>query len=165
MGALLHEFRYLARPQRLEQRPVRLDHLVASVLLPNAYSEQGVALKVDIPADLPVISGDEEKLKQVVANLADNAVEAMPEGGTLTVRAYRDRDELCLEIADTGIGISPGVNIFELFTTTKSHGTGLGLAVVRQIVSAHGGRVDYRSVPGEGTIFTVTLPLNEEMAN
>jgi PAS domain S-box-containing protein len=165
LGALLHEFRYLARPQRLEQRPVRLDHLVASVLLPNAYSEHSVALKIDIPADLPVISGDGEKLKQVVANLADNAVEAMPEGGTLTVRAYRDRDELCLEIADTGIGISPGVNIFELFTTTKSHGTGLGLAVVRQIVSAHGGRVDYRSVPGEGTIFTVTLPLNEEMAN
>ena len=165
LGALLHEFRYLARPQRLEQRPVRLDNLVGAVLLPNAYSEQGVALKIDIPADLPAVSVDEEKLKQVVINLADNAVEAMPEGGTLSVRAYRDRDELCLELADTGIGISPGVNIFELFTTTKSHGTGLGLAVVRQIVSAHGGRVDYRSMPGSGTIFTVTLPLNEEITN
>ena len=89
----------------------------------------------------------------------------MPEGGTLTMHAYRDRDEICLELADTGIGIAPGVNIFELFTTNKSHGTGLGLAVVRQIVSAHGGRVDYRSVPGTGTTFTVTLPLNEEISN
>ena len=129
--------------------------------MPNAYSERGVMLKIDVPDDLPAISGDEERLKQVVANLADNAVDAMPEGGTLTVRAYRDRNELCLELADTGIGISPGVNIFELFTTTKSHGTGLGLAVVRQIVSAHGGRVDYRSEPGNGTIFTVRLPLSK----
>jgi PAS domain S-box-containing protein len=165
LGALLHEFRYLARPQRLEQHPVRLENLIESVLVPNAYSEKGVVLQIDIPADLPAISVDEEKLKQVVANLADNAVDAMPEGGTLTVRVYRSRDELCLELTDTGIGISPGVNIFELFTTTKSHGTGLGLAVVRQIVSAHGGRVDYSSVPGTGTIFTVTLPLNEEITN
>jgi len=165
LGALLHEFRYLARPQRLEQHPVRLENLIKSVLVPNAYSEKGVELKIAIPADLPAISVDEEKLKQVVTNLADNAVDAMPEGGTLTVRAYRSRDELCLELADTGIGIAPGVNIFELFTTTKSHGTGLGLAVVRQIVSAHGGRVDYRSVPGTGTTFTVTLPLNEELSN
>ncbi len=165
LGALLHEFRYLARPQRLEQHPVRLENLIKSVLVPNAYSEKGVELKIAIPADLPAISVDEEKLKQVVTNLADNAVDAMPEGGTLTVRAYRSRDELCLELADTGIGIAPGVNIFELFTTTKSHGTGLGLAVVRQIVSAHGGRVDYRSVPGTGTTFTVTLPLNEEISN
>lgn len=166
LGALLHEFRYLARPQRLKQNPVRLDSLIGSVLMPNAYSERGVILKIDVPDDLPAISVDEERLKQVVANLADNAVEAMPEGGTLTVRAFRDRDELCLELADTGIGISPGVNIFELFTTTKSHGTGLGLAVVRQIVSAHGGRVDYRTVPGSGTIFTVRLPLiNYEITN
>ena len=132
----------------------------------NAYSKRGVMLKIDVPGDLPAISVDEERFKQVVTNLADNAVEAMPDGGTLTVRAYRDRDELCLELADTGIGISPGVNIFELFTTTKSHGTGLGLAVVRQIVSAHGGRVDYRTVPGNGTIFTVRLPLtNYEITN
>jgi len=166
LGALLHEFRYLARPQRLEQHPVRLDSLLASVLMASAYSKRGVLLKIDVPEDLPAVSVDEERLKQVVANLADNAVEAMPDGGTLTVRAYRDRDEICLELADTGIGISPGVNIFELFTTTKSHGTGLGLAVVRQIVSAHGGRVDYRTVPGQGTIFTVRLPLtNYEITN
>ena len=161
LGALLHEFRYLARPQRLEEKPVRLDSLIGSVLMPNAYSERGVILEIDVPDDLPAISGDEERLKQVVANLADNAVDAMPEGGTLTVRAYRDGNELCLELADNGIGISPGVNIFELFTTTKSHGTGLGLAVVRQIISAHGGRVDYRSEPGNGTIFTVRLPLSK----
>jgi signal transduction histidine kinase len=69
----------------------------------------------------------------------------MPHGGILTIHAYQNRDEINLEIADTGIGIAPGVNVFELFTTNKPHGTGLGLAVVRQIVSAHGGRVDYEA--------------------
>lgn len=160
LGALLHEFRYLARPQRLQLSPVRLDQLVDDVLAWETYREKGIAVKVDIPVDLPSLSGDEEKLKHTIANLCDNAADAMPNGGTLTLHGYRNRDEVNLEIADTGIGIAPGVNVFELFTTNKQHGTGLGLAVVRQIVSAHGGRVDYQSQPGLGTTFTLTLPLN-----
>jgi PAS domain S-box-containing protein len=164
LGALLHEFRYLARPQRLQLRPVRLDQLVGDVLAWEAYKEKGISIKVDIPVDLPSLSVDEDKLKQSIANLCDNAADAMPHGGTLTVHAYRNRDEVNLEISDTGIGIAPGVNVFELFTTNKPHGTGLGLAVVRQIVSAHGGRVDYQSQPGIGTTFTVTLPLNNHNA-
>ena len=107
----------------------------------------------------------EEKLKQTMANLCENAADAMPNGGTLTLQGYRNRDEMNLEIADTGIGIAPGVNVFELFTTNKPHGTGLGLAVVRQIVSAHGGRVDYHSEPGNGTTFTVTLPIHRAETN
>ena len=160
LGALLHEFRYLARPQRLQTNPVRLDQLVRNVLAWETFREKRISVKLDIPADLPSLSVDEEKLKQTIANLCDNAADAMPHGGILTIHAYQNRDEINLEIADTGIGIAPGVNVFELFTTNKPHGTGLGLAVVRQIVSAHGGRVDYESQPGSGTTFTVTLPLN-----
>jgi PAS domain S-box-containing protein len=160
LGALLHEFRYLARPQRLQLSPVRLDQLIQDVVAWETYKEKGIEVRVDIPGDLPSLSVDEDKLKQTIANLCDNAADAMPNGGTLTLHAYRNRDEVNLEITDTGIGIAPGVNVFELFTTNKPHGTGLGLAVVRQIVSAHGGRVDYQSQPGMGTTFTVTLPLS-----
>ena len=166
LGALLHEFRYLARPQRLLLNTVRLDRLIADVLAPSVYEEKRIKLAVDISADLPSLSVDEEKLKQMITNLADNAADAMPEGGTLAIRAYQTRDEITLEFADTGVGIAAGVNIFELFTTTKRNGTGLGLAVVRQIVAAHGGRIDYRTEPGNGTIFTVRLPLsNYEITN
>ena len=160
LGALLHEFRYLARPQRLLLNAVRLDELIRDVLAWEVFREKGIAVSLDIPADLPSLTVDEEKLKQTIVNLCENAADAMPHGGTLSIHAYRNRDEVNLEIADTGIGIAPGVNVFELFTTNKPHGTGLGLAVVRQIVSAHGGRVDYQSQPGIGTTFTLTLPLN-----
>jgi PAS domain S-box-containing protein len=160
LGALLHEFRYLARPQRLQLRKVRLDNLIGDALAAETYREKGIQLQVEIPADLPELWVDEAKFKQAVANLAENAADAMPNGGTLTVQAYRVRDEICVDFSDTGIGISPGVNIFELFTTTKAHGTGLGLAVVRQIVSAHNGRIDYHSEPGNGTTFTLTLPIH-----
>jgi signal transduction histidine kinase len=160
LGALLHEFRYLARPQRLRLRKVRLDDLIGDALAAETYREKGVRLQVEIPADLPELWLDEAQFKQALANLAENAADAMPNGGTLTVQAYRVRDEICLDVSDTGIGISPGVNIFELFTTTKPHGTGLGLAVVRQIVSAHSARIDYHTEPGSGTTFTLTLPIH-----
>ena len=165
LGALLHEFRYLARPQRLQLRKVRLDGLIGDALAAETYREKGIQLQVEIPADLPELWVDEAKFKQAVANLAENAADAMPNGGTLTVQAYRVRDEICVDFSDTGIGIPPGVNIFELFTTTKPHGTGLGLAVVRQIVSAHSGRIDYHSEPGNGTTFTVTLPIHRAETN
>jgi two-component system sensor kinase FixL len=72
---------------------------------------------------------DAEKLKQVVLNLCKNAVEAMPEGGRLTVCARCEAKQVCVEVADTGVGIPPGVNIFEPFVTTKAEGTGLGLSI------------------------------------
>jgi signal transduction histidine kinase len=83
----------------------------------------------------------------------------MPDGGTLTLRLQRNGERLTLEVADTGIGIPVGVNIFEPFVTTKAEGTGLGLAIVQQIVAAHGGSLNYSSAPGSGTIFLITLPL------
>jgi len=70
-----------------------------------------------------------------------------------------------LEVSDTGIGIPAGVDIFEPFTTTKSQGTGLGLTVVRQIVSAHKGTLTYHSIPGEGTTFTLMLPVSQNAEN
>jgi signal transduction histidine kinase len=87
-------------------------------------------------------------------------VEAMPEGGCLTLKGYlSSADTLVLEVSDTGIGIPEGMDIFEIFRTTKPDGTGLGLPLVSQIVSAHRGTVDYFSEPGKGTTFKLTLPV------
>jgi signal transduction histidine kinase len=107
-----------------------------------------------------LITADGEKLKQVLLNLCKNAAEAMPQGGTLTVRVHNSGEQVSLEVIDTGVGIPAGVNIFEPFTTTKSEGTGLGLAIVQQIVAAHGGAITYTSEPGKGTVFRLTLPLS-----
>ena len=85
----------------------------------------------------------------------------MPQGGTLTVRARNSGHQVRLEVSDTGVGIPTGVNIFEPFTTTKPQGTGLGLTIVRQIVAAHKGTLTYHSVPGQGTTFTLVLPLSQ----
>ncbi|MGE0821894.1 MAG: PAS domain S-box protein [Candidatus Binatia bacterium] len=163
LNVLLHEFRALARRQALNVRQVSLPGLMTDLLRGEAplYHASGVQVEADIPTDLPEVEADPEKLKQAFLNLCKNAVEAMPEGGTLTLKARQEKDAILLEIGDTGAGIAPGVQIFEPFVTTKRQGTGLGLTVVRQIVAAHKGTVTYRSTPGEGTLFTVELPVEQ----
>ncbi len=160
---LLDEYRALTRDRRLDLQPTSLAAVVTEVLAVENqhYTTLGVHVEQEIPSDLPVLVADSHKLKQVLLNLCKNAVEAMPEGGTLTVRAYDSGRQLCLEVSDTGVGIPARIDIFAAFTTTKPHGTGLGLAVVRQIVEAHKGTLTYQSVPGQGTTFTLTLPISQ----
>lgn len=161
LTVLLDEFRALARRQKLNLRPTSLAPLVADLVAAEtpAYTARGIKVEQVFPPDLPLTVADSEKLKQVLLNLCKNAAEAMPEGGTLTVRAHNSGGYLRLEVSDTGVGIPAGVDIFEPFITTKPQGTGLGLTIVRQIVSAHKGTLTYRSVPGEGTTFTLALPV------
>jgi signal transduction histidine kinase len=104
---------------------------------------------------------DSRLVRQAIVNVVANAVQAMPEGGRVTVRTRRDGGEALLQIEDTGAGIPDEVRarIFEPFFTTKASGTGLGLAVVRRIVESHGGTVAVRSRPGEGTAFALRFPL------
>jgi hypothetical protein len=93
----------------------------------------------------------------VILNLCKSAIEAMPDGGILTLRTHQEKDTAVLEISDTGVGIPPGLDVFQLFKTTKPNGSGLGLPVVRQIVAAHRGSVEYTSAPDQGTTFRVCL--------
>ena len=106
------------------------------------------------------------QLQQVFLNLALNALDAMPDGGTLAIHAQRKRSELVVVLEDTGCGIAPeaGRRIFEPFFTTKEpgSGTGLGLAVSYGIVQKHGGRIDFKSVLGIGTTFVVSIPVVSE---
>jgi two-component system sensor kinase FixL len=161
--ALLDEFRSLARRQKLNLKPLSLAFLIDDLCKTEAisHSEHKVEVEQHLPADLPPIEADAERLKQVLLNLCKNAVEAMPNGGKITVRARCAGGRIYLDISDTGIGIPSGVDIFEPFTTTKPQGTGLGLTIVRQIVAAHRGTLTYRNNPDAGATFTLELPISQ----
>jgi PAS domain S-box-containing protein len=162
LGALLNDFRSLARKPRLHVAPVDLGALVDEALktLSSEAESSGVEVAKEVPADLPVLIADSERLKQVFLNLFKNAIEAMPSGGKLTVSALIQERYIIVNIADTGSGIPEGIDIFQPFMTTKEHGTGVGMAVVRELLSAHGGTISYRSRQGEGTMFEIKLPLS-----
>ena len=129
------------------------------------HTAEQIRIDCDIAADVPPVQLDRRRFKQAWLNLFKNAVEAMPSGGTITVRLSRSNTHVSLEIEDTGTGVPDGIDIFEPFTTTKPQGTGLGLGIVREIVSAHGGVVSYRSTPQTGASFTVSLPLDSPRDN
>jgi signal transduction histidine kinase len=119
-----------------------------------------VTLVEEVAAAFPPFPLDRDKLKQAFLNLLTNAIEAMPGGGTLTVRASAEGQGVRVTIRDTGEGIPPEriPLIFEPFYTTKGDGTGLGLSITHNIVSDHGGRIEVESRPGEGTTFVLLFP-------
>jgi signal transduction histidine kinase len=160
LDQLLKDFRALSRRQQFTRSRVNLTALVRELLAGEGpyYSAHGIRIQSLLPATQLFVHADTDKLKQVLVNLCKNAVEAMPAGGTLSVALRNGDAHVSLEIADTGVGIPTGVDIFEPFVTTKADGTGLGLAIVREIVEAHKGKLTYTSTPGQGTTFSVTLP-------
>ena len=132
-------------------------------LLVHQKRGEHIKIEFDIENELPLIEADEGQIQQAIIALSTNAIDAMPEGGTLTFRAKAENKRLILEIQDTGIGIASEnlPKIFEPFFTTKEigKGTGLGLAVCYGIITDHGGRLSVRSNPGKGTIFSIFLPI------
>jgi two-component system nitrogen regulation sensor histidine kinase NtrY len=125
-----------------------------------------ISCEVQLDPHLGAISADAELLHRAISNLVLNAMDAMPRGGTLTLRTRDDGREVVIEVADTGAGLTPEEceRIFTPYYTSKEHGTGLGLAIVQSVVSDHGGRIHVRSSPGRGTTFVIELPRNAESA-
>ena len=160
LGNLLQEFRAFARPEVITPELLDLRDLVIEVLSMHAleYSERGIQVEQQFNADDLSLKADPQKLKQVLSNLFNNAVEAMPQGGRLKIRGYRRGGQVFVDIADTGIGIPKGTEVFNAFATTKPLKTGLGLPIVKKIVTAHGGQVTYQSHPEQGTVFTLSFP-------
>jgi signal transduction histidine kinase len=146
LGSLLQQFRSLVPAQTLDLKCTDLVTIVEQGLALEmiAYRAAGITVKFDFEDALPLVSLDAARIKQVIVNLCKNAVEAMPDGGCLTLKGYRSRGMVVLEISDTGVGVPEGLNTFELFKTTKPGGTGIGLPLVQQIVSAHNGAIAYR---------------------
>lgn len=158
---LLGELRDVSRPAKLELSPVDLKATIQSVIesQESLFASRKVKVVDESGDDLPPVRGDVNKLKRVVFNLCKNAVDAMREGGTLTLRAHAlTQGYVCFEVQDNGPGIPQGANVFEAFATSKAEGWGLGLPIVYQIVSAHNGRIEYHSTPGVGTTFRIFLP-------
>ena len=113
---------------------------------------------------MPDVRVDPEKMKQVVINLVQNAIEAMPDGGSVVVASGLVDGRAQLVVQDTGPGLPEGLDVFQLFVTTKARGTGLGLSIAQQIVLEHGGEIAAASEPGEGARFTVSLKVERPRA-
>jgi len=109
-----------------------------------------------------VLHADRDRLKQVLLNLVLNAIQAMPSGGTLELGVEASGDTMTVTVADTGSGIAAELlpKVFEPYVTTKAKGLGLGLAIARRIIEAHGGTIEAESEPGQRTRFRFTLPLD-----
>jgi len=120
-----------------------------------------VQVVIDLQENLPLTLAHPGRIEQVVHNLVNNALDAMPEGGTLTLHTHSDGQEIVLEVRDTGIGIPPELvaRVQEPFYTSKRHGTGLGLSVVRSIVWEHNGKLTLDSEPGKGTTVRIEIPI------
>jgi len=147
------------RTSRVDLNRVLTDGLA---FLEPRFGGSAIRVVTDFAPGLPPIEADSAQLTQVLVNLVLNALHAMADGGTLTLRTERGEGAVRLVVADTGTGMDAATleQIFLPFFTTREvdQGTGLGLSVVHGIVTAHGGRIDVQSSPGRGTVFTVTLP-------
>jgi signal transduction histidine kinase len=154
-----------SRPKSVRTIPVDLNEvIVRSMAFLNSYQQMdGVKAHLDLNPSLPPVSGDPDRLEQVVINVGKNAVEAMPGGGILTVRTNLEDEFVKLQVKDTGVGMPEETlkKIFDPFFSTKEvgRGTGLGLAISNQIAKDHGGRIEAESKPGVGTTISIFLPL------
>ena len=160
LSALLKDFRSFSQPRNYDFEPTNVRKLIDEAIAEDKllYDSAGVRLKLDFPDALLPVSLDQEKIKQAILRICKNAVEAMPSGGVLTFRGYECEGKVIIEIGDTGGGIPEGLEVFEPFHTTKPRGSGLGLPIVSQIISAHNGSIDYVSDPDKGTTFKISLP-------
>lgn len=160
LGRVVDTYQRLARVEPLP-RPVDLGRLVEGVLSLQSFASPGqVSIVRALEPGLPPCSGDADLLANAVENLVRNGVEAMPGGGTLTVRTLRDGLAVAVEVEDTGEGMDARTRerAFDDFFTTKAAGSGLGLAFVRRVVEAHGGTVSLTSREGHGTVVRLSLP-------
>ncbi|MBN1318951.1 MAG: hypothetical protein JXA42_25945, partial [Anaerolineales bacterium] len=150
------------RIKSIDRKPTVVSDLLA-ITLERYHVPPPVEAIIQIPTYLPEIYADIQQIAQVIGNLITNACQAMPDGGKLTITASAQKDMIGIAVHDTGVGI-PSENISKLFEplfTTKTKGIGLGLAVSEKLVEANGGRIEVQSEPGQGSTFTIYLPIYE----
>jgi signal transduction histidine kinase len=152
----------------IRRQPIRFGEWLSHMLVPwrQAAEAKGLQWRADIPANLPTIEADPDRLAQALGNLLSNANKFTPAGGAVAVRAGTESGGLYVEIADTGPGIELDEQeaVFQAFYRGQHggrfpQGMGLGLTIARDLVTAHGGRLELASTPGQGSRFTLRLPL------
>jgi signal transduction histidine kinase len=168
IGEMLSLTEIEAGSLQLKKDDVRLDAVLEQLRTDYAQqaAEKGLSLAFDLPPKLPVFSGDQDKLALVLHNLLGNALKYTPAGGKVSLAAKADAAQLSVAVTDTGIGVAPDEQqqIFERFYRAKDPrvakitGTGLGLALAREIARLHGGDVSVQSELNRGSTFTLTLP-------
>jgi two-component system nitrogen regulation sensor histidine kinase NtrY len=162
--ARFSEFSRMPQPQF---QAVQLNDVVQNVVRLfqaqlRAPERPPIECKLDLAEPMQAIAADAELLHRALSNLFLNAMDAMPQGGTLTLRTRQEGDHTWVEVSDSGIGLTPEEceRIFTPYYTSKAHGTGLGLAIVQSVISDHGGKINVRSEPERGTTFVIELPGN-----
>ncbi len=167
LKAIMSRFSEFSRMPQPHFQRVQLNEVVQNVgrlLQAQLHSQPGAPIecRFELAEALQPIAADAELLHRAFSNLALNALDAMPQGGTLTLRTSSGRRPAVVEIADTGSGLTDEecARLFTPYYTNKAHGTGLGLAIVQSIVSDHGGKISVRSKPGQGATFIIELPRN-----
>jgi signal transduction histidine kinase len=148
------------KPLKPNKEKVSIEKAIEEALLIVAIPNN-LQVEISIEADFPQFMADLSMLKRILINLIQNAVQAMPNGGTLTIKAKCQDNYACVSVEDTGEGIPEEVKnkLFTPLFTTKSKGQGFGLAVVKRLVEAQGGEITFESQIGKGTTFKVKLPL------
>jgi two-component system nitrogen regulation sensor histidine kinase NtrY len=167
LKAIIGRFSEFSRMPHPQLQAVQVNEILRGVV--KLYQAQlqapgraAITCKLELEDNLGVIAADGELLHRALSNLVLNAMDAMPNGGTLTLRARRDNGKVIIEIADAGSGLTREecARIFTPYYTSKQHGTGLGLAIVQSVISDHGGIISVQSEPGRGTTFLIELPEN-----
>lgn len=163
--ALLKELLIFARPPKPQLNPTNINNIIDNSLSFANKLSPNISFIKDLGNNLSMTMADQMQLQQIFLNLMLNAVDAMPDGGTLTIRTSEDREKnsILVEMSDTGRGIKKDAvdKIFQPFFTTKPKGTGMGLAIAKRIVEEHGGNIHVKTAVGEGTTFGIVFPIIE----
>jgi signal transduction histidine kinase len=163
LDRVVRTFLDFTRPVELRQENVDIGNLVRGVatLLEQDARRRSIRISFSGPLHPLCVLGDEDLLTEAVINVATNAIEAMPHGGTLTMAVKENGEQCSITIADTGAGIpeSQREKIFELYFTSKKNGSGLGLPMAFRAIQLHGGAIDLESEPGQGATFQLNLPI------
>ena len=161
---LITELLNCARPPQLNMQPHNINGILENILdsIKAKITGQQVRIHKIYCADAPVVSVDREQITRVFSNVMINALDAMPEGGTLTIETRIKAPSFVVKIKDTGTGIPEEdvIRIFDPFFSTKSSGIGLGLSMTYTSVVSHGGTINVESQRKEGTTFTISLPIH-----
>jgi len=168
LDGVVQGFLKFTRPEDLRLAPVRVPELLGAIqqIVEPEAAKNGVKVSMDCSGAIPPVNGDAGMLRQVFLNLAINACQAMPQGGSLRIKcAPLSRQRVEVRVEDTGVGIAKEhlSKIFDLYFTTKDHGTGIGLSMVYRIVQLHDGEIEVESTQGRGTTFRVLLPQAAEV--
>ena len=163
LNHIVVDFLFAVRPMTLNFRESNFNDFLQEMAEFTVYelSDAQVDLELELDEHLPLLDFDDELMKQAILNLIQNAVAAMKDGGTIIFRTERKDNDAVLSVIDTGTGIPENIlsKIFEPYFTTKERGSGLGLTLVFKIIREHRGEINVASKEGEGTCFTITLPI------